>query len=120
MEHETTQVHQNLGRRKNSRSGYRSFTEQYFDSCGIFRDAVIAIVATVAKQERIRISERVRAGLTTARNKGKRLGRPRVFVSRSRIEALRQAGKSWREIAQELNTNTATARRVYAAEPPHD
>jgi hypothetical protein len=36
--------------------GYRSFIEQYFDSCGIFRDAVIAIVATVAKQERIRIS----------------------------------------------------------------
>ena len=24
---------------------YRSFTEQYFDSCGIFRDAVIAIIA---------------------------------------------------------------------------
>ena len=79
--------------------GCRSFTEQYFDSCGIFREAVIAIVATVAKQERIGISERVRAGLTTARNKGKRLGRPRVFVSRSRIECLRQAGKSWREIA---------------------
>lgn len=58
--------------------GYRSFTEQYFDSCGIFCDAVIAIVATVAKQERIRISEPVRAGLMTARNKGKRLGRPRV------------------------------------------
>src|SRR5713226_4345178 len=43
--------------------GYRSFTEQYFDSCGVFRDAVIAIVATVAKQERVRISERTRAGL---------------------------------------------------------
>ena len=51
--------------------GYRSFTEQYFDSCGIFREAVIAIIATVAKQERVRISERVRAGLTTARAKGK-------------------------------------------------
>src|SRR5215472_272356 len=96
--------------------GYRSYTEQYFDSCGIFRDAVIAIVATVAKQERIRISERVKAGLATARHKGQRLGRPRVFVSRSRIESLRQEGKSWREIAQELNTNTATARRAYAAE----
>jgi|SRR5215467_10319252 len=96
--------------------GYCSFTEQYFDSCGIFRDAVIAIVATVAKQERIRISERVKAGLATARHKGQRLGRPRVFVSRSRIESLRQEGKSWREIAQELNTNTATARRAYAAE----
>ena len=98
--------------------GYRSFTEQYFDSCGIFRDAVIAIVATVAKQERIRISERVRAGLTTARKKGKRLGRPRVFVPRSRIESMRQEGKSWRDIALELNTNTATVRRRYTAETP--
>lgn len=98
--------------------GYRSFTEQYFDSCGIFRDAVIAIVAAVAKQERIRISERVRAGLTTARNKGKRLGRPRVYVSRARIESLRQEGKSWREIAQELGTNTASARRTYTENVP--
>src|SRR5215471_1050404 len=111
---------QHLQRLTSYSIGYRSFTEQYFDSCGIFRDAVIAIVATVAKQERIRISERVRAGLTTARHKGKRLGRPRVFVSRSRIESLRQEGKSWREIAQELNTNTATARRAYAAEEPRD
>src|SRR6202012_1393944 len=47
--------------------GYRSFTEQYFDSCGIFRDAVIAIIATVAKQERVRLSQRVKAGLETPR-----------------------------------------------------
>ena len=95
--------------------GYRSYTEQYFDSCGIFRDAVIAIIATVAKQERIRISERVRAGLSTARNKGKRLGRPKVFVSRARIESLCHEGLSWREIAQQLGSNTATVRRAYAA-----
>jgi hypothetical protein len=38
--------------------GYRSFTEQYFDSCGAFKDALIAIIATVAKQERVRISQR--------------------------------------------------------------
>jgi len=48
--------------------------------------------------------------LATARHKGQHLGRPRVFVSRSRIESLRQEGQSWREMAQELNTNTATAR----------
>jgi DNA invertase Pin-like site-specific DNA recombinase len=95
--------------------GYRSYTEQYFDSCGVFRDAVIAIIATVAKQERIRISERVRAGLSTARNKGKRLGRPKVFVSRARIESLRHEGLSWREVAQQLGSNTATVRRAYAA-----
>jgi len=98
--------------------GYRSYTEQYFDSCGIFRDAVIAIIATVAKQERVRISERVRAGLSTARSKGKRLGRPRVFVSRARIESLRREGLSWREIAEQLGSNTATVRRAYAAAAP--
>src|ERR1700740_1924142 len=56
--------------------GYRSFTEQYFDSCGIFKDAVIAIIATVAKQERVRISQRVKAGLEKARATGSRIGRP--------------------------------------------
>ena len=92
--------------------GYRSFTEQYFDSCGIFRDAVIAIIATVARQERIRISERVRAGLATARNKGKKLGRPRVLASRARIESLRTSGASWRTVAKELGIGEGTARRI--------
>jgi hypothetical protein len=50
--------------------GYRSFTEQYLDSCGIFKDAVLSILATIAKQERIRISERVTAGLERARKEG--------------------------------------------------
>ena len=27
--------------------GYRSFTEPYFDSCGIFKDVVISILATI-------------------------------------------------------------------------
>jgi DNA invertase Pin-like site-specific DNA recombinase len=92
--------------------GYRSFTEQYIDSCGIFREAVIAIVATVAKQERVRISERVRAGLVTARAKGKRLGRPRVFVSDSKIESMRASGASWRTISKELGIGMGTARRA--------
>ena len=58
---------------------------------------------TVANQERVRISERVRAGLRPPAMNSSALGRPRVFVSRSRIESLRQEGMSWREIAQELN-----------------
>jgi len=106
---------QHLQRLTASGVAWRSFTEQYLDSTGFFREAVISILAVVAKQEKIRISERVRAGLATARRKGQRLGRPRVFVSRSRIESLRQAGMSWREIAAELGTNTATARRAYTA-----
>src|ERR1700722_3696712 len=83
---------QHLNRLTSYGVGYRSFTEQYFDSCGIFKDAVIAIVATVAKQERVRLSQRVKAGLETARAKGKRLGRPRLAVAARRIAVLRAQG----------------------------
>ena len=55
-----------------------SFTEQYLDSTGVFKEAVLPILATVAKQERLRISERVLAGLERAKKKGKTLGRPAV------------------------------------------
>jgi DNA invertase Pin-like site-specific DNA recombinase len=56
--------------------GYKSFTEPYLDSCGTFKDVVISLLATMAKQERLRMGERVRAGLMHARSQGKQLGRP--------------------------------------------
>jgi DNA invertase Pin-like site-specific DNA recombinase len=49
---------------------YRSFTEQYLDSTGVFKEAVIGILAAVAKQERVRLSERTIAGLERARAQG--------------------------------------------------
>jgi DNA invertase Pin-like site-specific DNA recombinase len=94
--------------------GYRSFTEQYFDSCGIFREAVIAIIATVAKQERLRISERVTAGLATARRKGRRRGRPRVYVNSDKIAALREGGASWTQVCSSLNLSKGVAQRAWA------
>ena len=60
---------------------YRSFTEQYLDSCGIFKDAVLAILAVIAKQERVRLSERTLAGLAKARKQGRVGGRPRLGAS---------------------------------------
>jgi DNA invertase Pin-like site-specific DNA recombinase len=60
--------------------GYKSFTEPYLDSCGTFKDVVISLLATMAKQERLRMGERVRAGLQHARRQGKRLGRPPLRV----------------------------------------
>lgn len=100
---------QHLNRLTSYGVGYRSFTEQYFDSCGIFKDAVIAIIATVAKQERVRISERVRAGLETARAKGKRLGRPRKIVDAAQVALLRSQGASWRAISKQLGISIGTA-----------
>ena len=42
---------------------YKSYTEQYIDSSGIFKDVIISLLSTLALQEKIRISERVKAGL---------------------------------------------------------
>jgi DNA invertase Pin-like site-specific DNA recombinase len=102
---------QHLNRLTSHGVNYRSFTEQYFDSCGIFKDAVISILATVAKQERIRISERVRAGVAHARAKGKRLGRPALKIDGGKVRELREAGKSFEEIGSALGVSAASAWR---------
>ena len=64
------QTLQHLNRLESYGVGFRSFTEPYFDSCGVFKDAVIAIMATLAKQERIKRAERTRAGLARVRAAG--------------------------------------------------
>jgi DNA invertase Pin-like site-specific DNA recombinase len=96
---------------------WRSHTEQYLDSCGVFRDAVLAILAAIAKQERVRLRERVQAGLDRARAKGTRsgnaIGRPRRAVPRDRIVELRGQGHSWRTIAQYTCLGVGTVRRAY-------
>jgi len=91
---------------------WRSFTEQYLDSTGIFREAVIGILAAIAKQERVRLGERTRAGLERVRREGKRLGRPTAKVDASAIRALREQGASWSEIARRTGLARATCQKV--------
>ncbi len=98
-----------LNRLENYGVGFRSFTEPYFDSCGAFKDAILAIMATLAKQERIKISERTIAGIQRARAEGKVLGRPRSAVDVREIRRLRRQGQSWRQVGQELGVSAATA-----------
>ncbi|MGA7443420.1 MAG: hypothetical protein WBW82_14705, partial [Candidatus Sulfotelmatobacter sp.] len=52
-------------------------------AAGIFKDAVISIMATIAEQENIRRSARVRPGLARAKRQGARFGRPRVADSKA-------------------------------------
>src|SRR5215471_20087650 len=70
--------------------GWRSHTEEYLDSTGLFKDAVIAILATIAKQERIRRSERAKAAIQRLQRKGARahLGRPRVVFNPEKAREL--------------------------------
>lgn len=92
--------------------GWKSFTERYLDSCGVFRDAVLSILATIAKQERIRLSERTVAGLERARKQGRIGGRPRVVTNRRKVAELRAAGKSLGEIAAEMDLSKTTVARI--------
>jgi len=94
--------------------GWRSFAEQYLDSTGIFREAVISILATVAKQERVRLAERTRAGLERVRRQGKKLGRPTAKVDAVAIRELRGAGTSWSEIARRIGLARATCQKAYS------
>ena len=91
---------------------WRSLTEQYLDSTGAFKDAVVSNLAVIAKQERVRLSERTRAGLERARRQGKSLGRPRVAVDPAEIRALRARGLSWGSISRETGVARATCQRA--------
>jgi DNA invertase Pin-like site-specific DNA recombinase len=91
-----------------------SYREEYLRSTGVFREAVLAILATIAKQERIRLSERVHAGLSRARAQGKILGRPRAAVRVERVLRLRERGLSMRDIAAETGVSAMTVQRIVA------
>jgi DNA invertase Pin-like site-specific DNA recombinase len=95
---------------------YRSFTEQYLDSTGMFKEAVIGILAAVAKQERVRLSERTIAGLQRAKAQGRVGGRPKAEDADpklvAKIERLRAHGRSIRAIAVEVERSPNTILRL--------
>lgn len=97
--------------------GYKSFTEPYLDSCGTFKDVVISLLATMAKQERIRMGERVRAGIAQARRAGKRLGRPplRVLTAEDIRKLRKERARTkapFRMLAAKYGVSVFTAHRL--------
>jgi DNA invertase Pin-like site-specific DNA recombinase len=74
----------------------------YLDSTGLFKEAVIGILAAVAKQERVRLSEPTMAGLDRARAQGRVGGRPKAADNPGIVSAFRKlkaSGLSVRQIA---------------------
>ena len=84
---------------------YKSYTEQYLDSSGIFKDVIICLLSSLALQERIRTGERVRAGLERSRRLYNRTGgRPKLDNSIvAKIRDLKAQGMSIMAISKQLN-----------------
>ena len=90
---------------------WHSFTEEYISSLGIFADAIISIMAALAKQERIRISERTKAGLERVRKSGKTLGRPQT-ADIVKVKQLREQGLSMSAIAAACNISKTRVHQI--------
>ena len=96
---------------------FRSLTEA-IDTTTVGGELVFHVFAAVAQMERRLISERTRAGLTAARARGRRGGRPTV-MSPDRIATarlMRTQGKTLVQIAATLGVGRSSLVRALAQE----
>lgn len=91
-----------LRRLDNYGVAFHSYSEPFLSTDNeLTRDILLAVFASLAKAESVKISERTRAGLARVRAEGKRLGRPRLSDSQQvMIRALTRQGASLAVIAQ--------------------
>ena len=93
--------------------GIHSFTEEHLSTDNeLVRNVLLAVLASLAKLEREKISQRTKAGLERARAMGKRLGRPKF--ADDRLERLRIAldtGESWHAVSQKTRIPYSTVKK---------
>jgi DNA invertase Pin-like site-specific DNA recombinase len=86
------------------------------------RDIVLAVMASLAKMERQKISERTKAGLERARAKGKRLGRaPFSGANLQKLRMALEAGMTWHAASVAVRIPYSTVRkhaRLMGYDPP--
>jgi DNA invertase Pin-like site-specific DNA recombinase len=93
--------------------GWRSYTQPFLDTGNeMTTGIVLSVLAAVAKQERITISERTRAGLARAVKQGAILGRRPVKVNVERAHAMQKDGLGLRPIAKKLGCSVNTLQRA--------
>lgn len=92
-----------------------SVKETWIDSSpdNPIRELLIALSGWIDKQERVRRSERTKAGLARVRASGKKLGRPPTsFVKlAAAATAIRERGFSWRRACREYGVSQAALGR---------
>ena len=95
---------------------WHSYSESYLSTVntGIFTDALISILASLAQQEKKRISERVTAARAKKKEQGVRLGRPQT-VEADKVLALREQGLSLAAIAEKLKISKSRVFQICKA-----
>jgi len=80
---------------------FRSFTEEHLSTENeLIRNILLAVLASLAKLEREKISQRTKAGLERARAKGKVLGRPKFSDGdRAKLRTALDTGDSWHAVS---------------------
>ncbi|MGI4736270.1 MAG: recombinase family protein [Janthinobacterium lividum] len=94
--------------------GYKSLTERYLDSVGLFQEAIIFILATLAKQERVRLSERTKARMARRKAEGMQMGPPvKSATVVEQIQQLKHDGLSNYAVAKQLGISASTVAKYY-------
>jgi DNA invertase Pin-like site-specific DNA recombinase len=88
---------------------YKSFTEPYLDSLGPFGDVIVSMLATIAAQDLIKISENTKAALAKKKAAGLQLGAPAKSSDLiEQVRRLKDGGASNQAIARALKMSPST------------
>jgi DNA invertase Pin-like site-specific DNA recombinase len=92
---------------------FRSFTEEHLSTENeLVRNILLAVLASLAKLEREKISQRTKAGLERARARGKILGRPRFSdADREKLRKALDTGESWHAVSKKTRIPYATVKK---------
>lgn len=94
--------------------GFKSLTEDLFDTTSSNGRLVFGIFALLAEHERDRIRERTMAGLASARARGRKGGRPKALTGEKKalaFEALQNRNQTVKQIAKAIGVGEATIYR---------
>src|SRR6202048_2683788 len=90
---------------------FRSFTEEHLSTENeLVRNILLATLASLAKLECEKISQRTKAGLERARAKGKILGRPKFSDGDELVLAL-ETGDSWHRVSKVTKIPYSTVKK---------
>jgi DNA invertase Pin-like site-specific DNA recombinase len=94
---------------------YKSFTEPYLDSLGPFGDVIVSMLATIAAQDLIKISENTKAALAKKKAAGVKLGTPSKSQEQiAQIRRLKSGGMSNYAIGKSMGISASTVAKYLA------